>query len=156
MTESQNIVGLIAPPTSIVFFGTFPMSNTKVMEITKDGIWVNPDVSVDETAKAVLNALEGYIKNLVETAKDLHEPYDPIENNADYERGFIDGRADQMKSSVDKAVNRMAQREWVGLTDEERLEVASRKWWHWEDAFDIGGFARAIEQALKEKNHGNP
>jgi len=43
-------------------------------------------------------------------------------------------------------------REWVGLTDEERLEVASRKWWHWEDAFDIGGFARAIEQALKEKN----
>jgi hypothetical protein len=44
------------------------------------------------------------------------------------------------------------QREWVGLTDEERLEVASRKWWHWEDAFDIGGFARAIEQALKEKN----
>jgi hypothetical protein len=41
---------------------------------------------------------------------------------------------------------------WVGLTDEERLEVASRKWWHWEDAFDIGGFARAIEQALKEKN----
>jgi hypothetical protein len=43
------------------------------------------------------------------------KPYDPMENNADYERGFIDGRADQMKSSVDKAVNRMAQREWVGL-----------------------------------------
>jgi hypothetical protein len=69
MTDSQNIVGAIAPPTSIVFFGTFPMSNTKVMEITKDGISVNPDVSVDDAAKAVLNALEGYIKNLVERAR---------------------------------------------------------------------------------------
>lgn len=36
------------------------------------------------------------------------KPYDPMERNADYERGFIDGRADQMKSSVDRAVNRMA------------------------------------------------
>jgi len=53
-----------------------------------------------------------------ETAKDRHEPYNPMERNADYERGFIDGRADQMKSSVDKAVNRMAQREWVGLDGE--------------------------------------
>ena len=153
MTDSQNIVGAIAPPTSIVFFGTFPMSNTKVMEITKDGIWVNPDVSVDETAKAVLNALEGYIKNLVETAKDLHEPYDPIENNADYERGFIDGRADQMKSSVDKAVNRMAQREWVGLTDEDidlyGLDegVTDNKAPAW-----LVTYARGIEAKLKEKN----
>jgi hypothetical protein len=53
-----------------------------------------------------------------ETAKDRHEPYNPMERNADYERGFIDGRADQMKSSVNKAVNRMAQREWVGLDGE--------------------------------------
>jgi hypothetical protein len=69
MTGSQNIVGAIAPPTSIVFFGTFPLSGTKVMEITKDGIWVNPDVSVDDAAKAVLNALEVYVKNLVERAR---------------------------------------------------------------------------------------
>ena len=39
------------------------------MEITKDGIWVNPDVSVDDTAKTVINALEGYIKTLVERVK---------------------------------------------------------------------------------------
>jgi hypothetical protein len=39
------------------------------MEITKDGIWVNPDVSVDDTAKAVINALDGYIKNFVERAR---------------------------------------------------------------------------------------
>ena len=43
-------------------------------------------------------------------------------------------------------------REWVGLTDEERQEVVNKKWWDWEDAFDIESFARAIEAKLKEKN----
>ena len=45
-------------------------------------------------------------------------------------------------------------REWVGLTDEEIHEVVSKKWWDWEDAFDIEGFSRAIEAKLKEKNSG--
>ena len=45
-------------------------------------------------------------------------------------------------------------REWVGLTDAERWEVTSKKWWDWEDSFDIEGFSRAIERVLKEKNHG--
>ena len=43
-------------------------------------------------------------------------------------------------------------RKWVGLTDEEIHEVVSKKWWDWEDAFDIEGFSRAIEAKLKEKN----
>ena len=43
-------------------------------------------------------------------------------------------------------------KEWVGLTDEEIHEVTSKKWWDWEDAFDIEGFSRAIEAKLKEKN----
>ena len=41
---------------------------------------------------------------------------------------------------------------WVGLTDEERFEIRQRKWWDWEDAFDIDGFMQAIETKLKEKN----
>ena len=45
-------------------------------------------------------------------------------------------------------------KQWVGLTDEEIQEVVSKKWWDWEDAFDIEGFSRAIERVLKEKNHG--
>ena len=56
-------------PAAITFFGTFSMQNTKVMEITKDGIWVNPDLSVDDTAKAVINALEVYINTLVERVR---------------------------------------------------------------------------------------
>jgi hypothetical protein len=71
---------------------------------------------------------------------------DPMERNADYERGFIDGRADQMKSSVDKAVNRMAQREWVGLTKEECWELLVA---HKEKPFS---FLIAVEAKLKEKN----
>lgn len=41
------------------------------------------------------------------------------ESAGEYERGFIDGMQKQMQSSVDKAVNAMSKREWVGLTDEE-------------------------------------
>jgi len=88
------------------------------------------------------------------------KPYDPMENNADYERGFIDGRQDQMRSSVDKAVNRMASREWVGLeSDEQILEISKDVWG--KDKLNRGrddhrpfyiDFARAIEAKLKEKN----
>ena len=45
------------------------------------------------------------------------KPY--LDKGADYEHGFIDGMQYQMQSSVDKAVNAMSKREWVGLTDEE-------------------------------------
>jgi len=46
------------------------------------------------------------------------------------------------------------QREWVGLTDMEKYEIQSLKWWDWEDTFDLDGYTRAIEAKLKEKNNG--
>ena len=48
------------------------------------------------------------------------------------------------KTVLQAVRDRLAQpeREWVGLTDEER----------WEDEFDIEGFARVIEAKLREKN----
>ena len=72
----------------------------------------------------------------------------------DYERGFIDGMQKQMQSSVDKAVNRLAQRTWVGLTDEEidkglvRTNYAMQTAGAWRDGVDW-----AIKQ-LREKNNG--
>jgi hypothetical protein len=42
--------------------------------------------------------------------------------------------------------------EWVGLTELEKAEITSLKWWDWEDTFDIDGFVRAIEAKLKDKN----
>jgi hypothetical protein len=64
-----------------------------------------------------------------------------------YERAFIDGMQKQMQSSVDKAVNKMAQREWQGLTDEELRDIF--------DSCQIGdrGYVAAmVEAKLKEKN----
>ena len=46
------------------------------------------------------------------------------ESASDYERGVIDGRQMQAQSSVDKAVNAMTQRPWVGLTDEQVRSIA--------------------------------
>jgi hypothetical protein len=43
-------------------------------------------------------------------------------------------------------------RPWVGLTELEKAEITSLKWWDWEDTFDIDGFIKAIEAKLKEKN----
>ena len=97
-----------APPTSIIFYGTFPMSDQKVMEISRDGIWVSPDVSVDKAAKTVLNAIDGHIKKLVQEAASQ-------------------------------------EREWVGLTDEERYLGDARS----EEEIE---YAKAIEAKLKEKN----
>ena len=61
-----------------------------------------------------------------------------------YERGFVDGMSRQAQSSVDKAVNAMSQRTWVGLTFAEICECESEY---------LNVFARAIEAKLKEKNN---
>ena len=44
------------------------------------------------------------------------------------------------------------ERTWVGLTELEKAEITSLKWWDWEDTFDIEGFIQAIEAKLKDKN----
>ena len=90
------------------------------------------------------------LEKKAENARELGLDYEPAQ---EYERGFIDGMQKQMQSSVDKAVNAMSQRTWVGLTDGEVLDVLV--------SVDeetvrlpsmVGIFARAIEAKLKEKN----
>jgi len=71
------------------------------------------------------------------------EPMPWRESASDYERGVIDGMQKQAQSSVDKAVNAMTQRPWVGLTDEEVSELSlSRRY-----------LVREVEAKLKEKNN---
>ena len=71
------------------------------------------------------------------------------ESASDYERGFVDGMQKQMQSSVDKAVNAMTQRPWVGLTDDEYIHIT-------DSVFHTGqglvAYYKAIEAKLKEKN----
>jgi len=41
---------------------------TEVMRITKDGVYVNPEVTIDYAARTVLEALDSQIKVLVQKA----------------------------------------------------------------------------------------
>jgi hypothetical protein len=73
------------------------------------------------------------------------QKYCPSENNAAYEKGFVEGMAKQMHSSVDRAVNAMG-KPWVGLTGTEINHIF---------AANVGypeRMCRAIEAKLKEKN----
>jgi hypothetical protein len=68
-----------------------------------------------------------------------------LDQGPDYERGFIDGMMYQTQTTVNRAVDAMSKRTWVGLTDEDRLELAKAQ--HgWEDLLI------ATEAKLKEKN----
>ena len=104
-----------------------------------DAIYVNSQQEADAVYKA--NDAITAIKEAL--AQPEQEPW--RESASDYERGFIDGRQKQAQSSVDKAVNRMAQRPWVGLTAEEAAECwttsATQTW-------------KNFETKLKEKNNG--
>ena len=79
-----------------------------------------------------------------------------LDQGVDYERGFIDGMMYQTQTTVNKAVNAMSKRTWVGLTDAEIWSAVDRI--GTADS-DVNPYitikdARAIEQALKEKNSG--
>lgn len=45
---------------------------------------------------------------------------------------------------------KLGKREWVGLTDDEIEDIYFDKF----SMSELVGFARSIEQAIKEKNHG--
>ena len=73
---------------------------------------------------------------------------------SEYERGFIDGMQKQMQSSVDKAVNAMGKREWVGLTDEEKAQFVVAYYPSNWDRKTAVSLMSDYEKYLKEKNHG--
>jgi hypothetical protein len=73
------------------------------------------------------------------------------EHASEYEQGFIDGMQEQMKRSVDRAVNALAdKREWVGLTDDDR--AALREMATFIDETDCSQLLSLAEERLKEKN----
>ena len=74
-----------------------------------------------------------------------------LDQGPDYERGFIDGMMYQTQTTVNKAVNAMSRRAWVGLTYEEQRELYKKH-----DMDGWGHFYNAIEAKLKEKNHASP
>jgi predicted ATPase len=62
-------------PDTIHFNHTIGNDQTEVMRISRDGVWVNPNMPVDDAAKAVLAALDSHIKMLVESAERERKPW---------------------------------------------------------------------------------
>lgn len=55
-------------PTNTIRFYGGQQPSIEVLRLSKDGIWANPDVPVDEAAKLVLAAIDSNIKLLVDQA----------------------------------------------------------------------------------------
>ena len=66
----NNIIKQPMLPDTIHFHHTTSNDSTEVMRITRTGVWVNPDLSIDDTAKAVLAALDSQIKVLVQAERE--------------------------------------------------------------------------------------
>lgn len=59
-------------PSDVIFFSS--SDKIEVLRLSRDGVWANPEVPVDEVARAVLNAIDANIKILVQRAiKDERE-----------------------------------------------------------------------------------
>jgi hypothetical protein len=112
----------------IVFVGSkLPKA---VMTLSEKGIWVDPDIPVDEAAKAVIEILDQHYK-------------------ATYEQGIQEGMKRERALWLMQAEGQKIEqpkREWVGLTDD---EIDLIYWGAGE--YDMKR-AREIEAKLKEKN----
>ena len=77
------------PRPNIIFFNTAGGDQVEVLRISQLGITANPDVPTDEAADAVLRALDGQLKGLLQK---------------EYERGVIDGRQIQVQKEVERSM----------------------------------------------------
>ena len=79
------------------------------------------------------------LEQMAQDARELGLDYEPSESNkAAYQRGYLDGMA--------KPCIECADRQWVGLTQDEFRDFASTF------EYGTGGLIRAIETKLKELN----
>ena len=69
-----------------------------------------------------------------------------LDQGPDYERGFIDGMMYQTQTTVNKAVDAMSKRTWVGLTKEERHEISMANKPY------VANIMAAHEEELKRRN----
>ena len=74
-------------PNNIVFYDTSKGPQREVLRISPEGVTSTPDVPVDEAAQAVIRALGGYLKQMVQK---------------EYERGVVDGRQIQVQKEVER------------------------------------------------------
>jgi hypothetical protein len=98
---------------------------------------------IEREATLRLKAVSSALKN--------HQDY-LLKHMSGYERGVIEGMQMQAQSSVDRAVNALSKRKWVGMTDKERKDIWREAIGWGDPSHDDMGLMIAIEAKLKEKN----
>ena len=53
-------------PNNIVFYDNTKQPNREVLRLSPEGITANPEVPTDEAAQAVLRALDGFLKSMID------------------------------------------------------------------------------------------
>lgn len=69
-TPDQLAQDMLRDVTIQFFGGVSTGPSVEVLRISKDGVWVNPDVPTNEIAKEVLKAIDHNIKHLVDRVRD--------------------------------------------------------------------------------------
>ena len=108
MTEESNNVGVFKAPSYIHFMGyektassLIPHASVELMKMSRDGIWVNPDIPVEETAKQVLEILDNALKNMVRIAvEEEREACAALCDKISDEDGFEGGYADRCAFAI--------------------------------------------------------
>ena len=93
-----------------------------------------------------MKQMANYIDALGGDSKKYRQAIEQAEKqkSVDYSMGYQNGRC----NGIDEGITQ-PQREWVGLTDEETIDIGTQCQWYDGDCerFDSIGFARAIEAA---------
>ena len=111
----------------------------------------------DEALELALEALKENVHELIAENKALKEALAQPEQEpvvCDCTNPWAHDQCTEEKGCKikKKLLRTPPQRTWVGLTDEDQAEILNRKWWNFEDEFDVDGFLRLAEAKLKELN----
>ena len=105
---NDNIIKQPPLPDTIHFNHTMDNDKTEVMRITREGVWVNPDMQADETAKAVLDALDSQIQVLVQRA--VEEEREKVAKWM-MSQGYATGHGDTIEDLLKELEWQVAERE---------------------------------------------
>jgi hypothetical protein len=131
-------------------------SPLEILRITKEGIWANPDVPVDEAAKKVLEAIDHNIKVLVQKA--VEEEREKVARWM-MERGYATGHGDTIESLLKELEWQFRESEREACAKvcdemEKKAEEHGTECCKWPTPSDCAYAIRAIEAKLKENNNG--
>ena len=116
------------------------MTQDEIIEMARQAggqvtAWVNQSTIQKTTTFTFESPIDYYVSG--EYPEKYHIKFLEAFAQLVHTRGYMDG---------------WSKRTWVGLTEEDRAEILIRKWWDFEDEFDVDGFLRLAEAKLKEKN----